>query len=40
MVENLHRYVENEYCIDIFLVQGEQKRVLDLLGRSGFHCKD
>ena len=33
VVENLHRYVENEYCIDVFLVQGEQKRILDFLGR-------
>ncbi len=33
VVENLHRYIENEYCIDVFLAQGESKRVLDFIGR-------
>lgn len=33
VVENLHRYIEDEYCLDVFLVQGEHKRVLDFLGR-------
>ncbi|MEM1994463.1 MAG: CopG family ribbon-helix-helix protein [Nitrososphaerales archaeon] len=33
VVENLHRYIENEYCIDVFLAQGENKRVLDFIGR-------
>jgi CopG family nickel-responsive transcriptional regulator len=33
VVENLHRYVENEYCVDVFLAQGEHKRILDFLGR-------
>lgn len=33
VVENLHRYIENEYCVDVFLVQGEHKRILDFLGR-------
>ncbi len=33
VVENLHRYIENEYCIDVFLAQGEHKRILDFLGR-------
>lgn len=33
VVENLHRYIENEYCIDVFLAQGEHKRILDFMGR-------
>lgn len=33
VVENLHRYIENEYCVDIFLVQGKQGKILDFLGR-------
>jgi len=33
VVENLHRYIENEYCVDIFLVQGKQEKILDFLGR-------
>ncbi|MDG7016560.1 MAG: CopG family ribbon-helix-helix protein [Nitrososphaerota archaeon] len=33
VVENLHRYIENEYCMDVFLAQGEHKRILDFLGR-------
>ena len=33
VVENLHRYVENEYCVDVFLAQGAHKRILDFLGR-------
>ncbi len=33
VVENLHRYIENEYCVDVFLAEGEHKRILDFLGR-------
>jgi len=33
VVENLHRYIENEYCVDIFLVQGKQGKILNFLGR-------
>ncbi len=33
VVENLHRYIENEYCVDIFLVQGKQATILNFLGR-------
>ena len=33
VVENLHRYIEQEYCIDIFLAQGERKKILDFIGR-------
>jgi CopG family nickel-responsive transcriptional regulator len=33
VVENLHRYIEKEYCVDVFLLQGRHRRVLDFLGR-------
>ena len=33
VVENLHRYIENEYCVDVFLVQGDHTKILDFLGR-------
>lgn len=33
VVESLHRYIENEYCVDVFLAIGEHKKVLDFLGR-------
>lgn len=33
VVENLHRYIENEYCVDMFLVQGTHSKILDFLGR-------
>jgi CopG family nickel-responsive transcriptional regulator len=33
IVENLHRHIENEYCIDVFLAQGEQKRISTFVGR-------
>lgn len=33
VVENLHRYIEKEYCVDVFLLQGNHSRILDFLGR-------
>ena len=33
IVENLHRHVENEYCIDIFVAQGEKSRISAFVGR-------
>jgi CopG family nickel-responsive transcriptional regulator len=33
VVENLHRYIEKEYCVDVFLLQGGRTRILDFLGR-------
>lgn len=33
VIENLHRYIESEYCVDVFFLQGKHSRVLDLLGR-------
>jgi CopG family transcriptional regulator, nickel-responsive regulator len=34
VVENLHRYIENEYCVDVFVLQGSRARILDFLGRA------
>lgn len=33
VIENLHRYIENEFCVDVFLAEGRHKRILDFLGR-------
>jgi CopG family transcriptional regulator, nickel-responsive regulator len=33
VVENLHRYIEKEYCVDVFLLQGDHSKILDFLGR-------
>ncbi len=33
IVENLHRHVENEYCIDVFVAQGERRRISEFVGR-------
>ena len=33
VVENLHRYIEKEYCVDVFLLQGGHSKILDFLGR-------
>jgi CopG family transcriptional regulator, nickel-responsive regulator len=33
VVENLHRYIEKEYCVDVFLLQGAHSKILDFLGR-------
>jgi CopG family nickel-responsive transcriptional regulator len=33
VVENLHRYIEKEYCVDVFLLQGSHSKILDFLGR-------
>ncbi|MDA4114218.1 MAG: CopG family ribbon-helix-helix protein [Thaumarchaeota archaeon] len=33
VVENLHRYIEKEYCVDVFLLQGAHTKILDFLGR-------
>jgi CopG family nickel-responsive transcriptional regulator len=33
VVENVHRHIDDKYCLEIFIVQGENQRVLDLVGR-------
>jgi CopG family nickel-responsive transcriptional regulator len=33
VVENVHRHIDDKYCLEIFIAQGENKRILDLIGR-------
>jgi CopG family nickel-responsive transcriptional regulator len=33
IVENVHRHIEDRYCLEIFIAQGKNQRILDLIGR-------
>lgn len=33
IVENVHRHIDEKYCLEIFIAQGKNERILDLLGR-------
>ena len=33
VVENVHRHIDDKYCLEIFIAQGENKRIIDLIGR-------
>jgi CopG family nickel-responsive transcriptional regulator len=33
VVENVHRHIEDKYCLEIFIAQGKNERILDLIGR-------
>jgi len=33
VVENVHRHIDEKYCLEIFIAQGKNERILDLLGR-------
>jgi len=33
VVENVHRHIEDKYCLEIFIAQGKNQRILDLVGR-------
>jgi len=33
IVENVHRHIEDKYCLEIFIAQGRNARILDLIGR-------
>ena len=33
VVENVHRHIGDKYCLEIFIAQGKNKRILDLIGR-------
>jgi CopG family nickel-responsive transcriptional regulator len=33
VVENVHRHIADKYCLEIFIAQGENNRILDLIGR-------
>ncbi len=33
VVENVHRHIGERYCLEIFIAQGKNGRILDLVGR-------
>jgi CopG family nickel-responsive transcriptional regulator len=33
VVENVHRHIDERYCLEIFIAQGKNERILDLVGR-------
>lgn len=33
VVENMHRHVRNKHCLEVFIAEGNSKRILDLVGR-------
>ncbi len=33
VVENVHRHIDDKYCLEIFIAEGENQRMLDLIGR-------
>jgi len=33
VIENVHRHIEEKYCLEIFIAEGTLKRILDLVGR-------
>jgi len=33
VVENVHRHIGEKYCLEVFIVEGNYQRVLDLVGR-------
>jgi len=33
VVENVHRHIADKYCLEIFIAQGTNQRITDLIGR-------
>jgi CopG family nickel-responsive transcriptional regulator len=33
VVENVHRHISDKYCLEIFIAQGKNERIIDLIGR-------
>jgi CopG family nickel-responsive transcriptional regulator len=33
VVENVHRHIDDKYCLEIFIAQGKNERIHDLVGR-------
>jgi CopG family nickel-responsive transcriptional regulator len=33
VVENVHRHIDDKYCLEIFIAEGKNERILDLVGR-------
>jgi CopG family nickel-responsive transcriptional regulator len=34
VVENVHRHIDDKYCLEIFIAQGNNERIRDLVGRA------
>jgi CopG family nickel-responsive transcriptional regulator len=33
VVENVHRHIDEKYCLEVFIAEGNHQRILDLIGR-------
>ncbi len=33
VMENVHRHIDEKYCLEIFIAQGKNERIIDLVGR-------
>ncbi|MGQ9690761.1 MAG: hypothetical protein ACUVQY_05780, partial [Thermoproteota archaeon] len=33
VIENIHRHIGEKYCLEIFIAEGNNERILDLVGR-------
>ncbi len=33
VIENVHRHIGEKYCLEIFIAEGNNERILDLVGR-------
>jgi len=33
VVENFHRHIDQQYCLEVFIAEGHYERVLELMGR-------
>jgi len=33
VVENFHRHIDRQYCLEVFIAEGNYQRVLELIGR-------
>jgi len=33
VVENFHRHIDQQYCLEVFIAEGSYQRVLELIGR-------
>jgi len=33
VIENVHRHIEEKYCLEVFIAEGDMKRILDLVSR-------
>lgn len=33
VVENVHRHIGEKYCLEVFIAEGDNRRILDLVGR-------